>query len=68
LSTLQQTGERGIFDRNVAALTDVLFDPKFAPQMKKIMKLNPDSPAAARAMTQLLDNAILSREKEEGKE
>ena len=64
LSTLQQTGERGIFDRNVAALTDVTFDPKFAPQMKKLIKLNPDSPAAARAMTQLLDNAVPSREKE----
>ena len=67
LSTLQQTGERGIFDRNVAALTDVMFDPKFAPQMKKLTKLNPDSPAAARAMTQLLNSATSSREKEEGK-
>lgn len=54
LSTLQQTGERGIFDRNVAKLSEVMFDPKFKPQLSKLKKLNPDSPAAARAMTQLL--------------
>ncbi len=55
LSTLQQTGERGIFDRNVAKLSEVMFDPKFKPQLNKLKKLNPDSPAAARAMTQLLN-------------
>jgi len=55
LSTLQQTGERGIFDRNVARLTEVMFDPKFKPQLNKLKKLNPDSPAAARALTQLLN-------------
>jgi len=65
LSTLQQTGERSLFDRNVAALTDVMFDPKFAPQMKKLIKLNPDSPAAARALAQLLKNATSTREKEQ---
>ena len=54
LSTLQQTGERGIFDRNVARLSEVMFDPKFKPQLNKLKKLNPDSPAAARAMAQLL--------------
>lgn len=55
LSTLQQTGERGIFDRNVAKLSEVMFDPKFKPQLNKLKKLNPDSPSAARAMTQLLN-------------
>jgi hypothetical protein len=54
LSTLQQTGERGIFDRNVAKLSEVMFDPKFKPQLNRLKKLNPDSPAAARAMSQLL--------------
>ena len=65
LSTLQQTGERGLFDRNVSAITEIMFDPKFAPQMNKLRKLNPDSPAAARAMTQLLNKAEISREKEQ---
>ena len=55
LSTLQQTGERGIFDRNVARMAEVMFDPKFKPQLNKLKKLNPDSPAAARAMAQLLN-------------
>jgi hypothetical protein len=57
LSTLQQTGERGIFDRNVANLSRVMFDPSFKPQLKKLKKLNVDSPAAARALTQLLNDA-----------
>ena len=57
LSTLQQTGERGIFDRNVANLSRVMFDPDFKPQLKKLKKLNQDSPAAARALTQLLNEA-----------
>jgi hypothetical protein len=57
ISTLQQTGERGIFDKNVSALSRVMFDPKFKPQLNKLKKLNPDSPAAARAMTQLLNDA-----------
>jgi len=55
LSTLQQTGERGVFDRNVSRLAEVMFDPKFKPQLNKLKKLNPDSPAAARAMIQLLN-------------
>lgn len=57
LSTLQQTGERGIFDRNVANLSKVMFDPNFKPQLKKLKKLNVESPAAARALTQLLNDA-----------
>ncbi len=65
LATLQQTGDRTLFDRNVKALTDVMFDPKFSPQVKKLIKLNPDSPAAARALTQLLDNATRSKEEKE---
>ena len=55
LSTLQQTGERGIFDRNVAKLAEVMFDPKFKPQLNRLQKLNPESPAAARALSQLLN-------------
>lgn len=63
LSTLQETGERGLFDRNVANLTRVMFDPDFKPQLNKLKKLNQDSPAAARALTQLLNEAD-SRERE----
>ena len=57
LTTLQQTGERGIFDKNVANLTRVMFDPKFAPRVAKLKLLDSNTPAAARALTQLLDDA-----------
>lgn len=57
LETLQKTGESGIFDRNVAALTEVMFNPNFQPKLKKLKKLNPDSPAAARVLTQLINTA-----------
>lgn len=56
LRTLQELGESTLFDRNVANLTEVMFNPKFEPQLSKLRKLNPDSPAAARAMTQLLND------------
>lgn len=62
LSTLQQTGERGIFDRNVANLSKIMFDPKFKPQLKKLKKLNVESPASARAITQLLNDADEKKE------
>ena len=55
LESLQRTGETGLFNRNVAALTEVMFNPNFAPQLSKLRKLDPNSPAAARALTQLLN-------------
>ena len=55
LSTLQQTGERGIFDRNVARLSEVMFNPNFKPELNRLRELDPNSPAAARALTQLLN-------------
>lgn len=62
LQTLQQTGESSIFDSNVRALTKVMFDPDFQPKMAKLRKLNPDSPAAARALTQLLNDIEIIEE------
>jgi hypothetical protein len=55
LSSLQKIGEGSLFDRNVARLTEVMFDPKFKPQLNKLKKLNPESPASARAMIELLN-------------
>lgn len=57
LQTLQETGERGLFDRNVAAMTKVMFDPRFEPQLRQLRAINSDSPAAARAFTQLINTA-----------
>lgn len=45
------------FDNRAKALADVLFDPRWKPQMKKLRQLNPNSPAAARVLTQLLKDA-----------
>lgn len=56
-SPLKKAGEGGgrlFFDRNVRRLTEVMFDTKFEPQLTKLRKLDPNSPAAARALAQLL--------------
>lgn len=55
LKTLQSTGEQGIFDRQVARLSNIMFDPKFQPKLQKLRVLKSDTPAAARAMAQLLN-------------
>ncbi|MEE9532749.1 MAG: hypothetical protein V3W52_17355 [Syntrophobacteria bacterium] len=69
LDTLQRTGERGIFDSNVAKLTDVLFNPKWEPTMRQIRTLNPNSDKAGRLFQELMDaskaSAQLVRAEEE---
>jgi hypothetical protein len=63
ISTLAATGEDIAFNKRVRALAEVVFDPQWRPQMKKLKKLNLDSPAAARAMTQLLNDATREENK-----
>ena len=60
LKTFQETGERFLFDRNVVALTDVMFDPKFKPQLDKLRKINPNGPEAGTIIKELLDTAKAS--------
>ena len=60
LKTFQETGERAIFDRNVVALTDVMFDPKFKPQLAKLRKINPNGPEAGTLLKEMLDAAKAS--------
>ena len=55
LKTFQETGERAIFDRNVSALTDVMFNPKYKPQLDKLRKINPNGPEAGTILKDLLD-------------
>jgi hypothetical protein len=62
LQVLQTAGDTSLFDRNVKAITEVMFDTKWLPRIKEIKSFNPDSPAAARAMSQLIDDAIASSE------
>ena len=58
VTTLSGTTADVAFDNNVKALTEALFDPQWKLRMKDIRKLGIDSPAAGRAMTQLLDDAL----------
>lgn len=57
LSPFDTAGEainESLFNRRVSSLAEAMFDPQWKPQMKKLRKLSPNSPAAARAMTQLI--------------
>lgn len=50
-------GEDLVFNRRVRTLADVMFDPRWTPQLSKIRRLGTTSPAAGRAMAQLLKQA-----------
>ena len=56
ISTLISTGDEAAFNRRAAALSKALFDSTWKAEMKQLRVLNPNSPAAARAMTQLLND------------
>jgi len=63
-STLAEAGRatvRGataetVFNKRVKDLTDVMFDPRFAEDLKTIRKLNPNSKAAGDAIFKLLED------------
>jgi len=54
LESLQRTGERGLFDRNVSKLTDVLFNPKWEPKLRELRGLNPRSQKAEKILSELI--------------
>jgi hypothetical protein len=56
VSTLVSTGEDAAFNKRVRVLADALFDPQWKPRVSALRKLKTNSPAAARAMTQLLQD------------
>jgi len=56
IERLISTGEESAFNRNIKALGDAVFDPKWEPRISEIRKLKSDSPSAVRAMTQLLND------------
>ena len=60
LQVIQTAGDTSLFDSNVKAITEVMFDTKWLPRLREIRSFNADSPAAARAMSQLVDDAIAS--------
>ena len=58
IKKLQETGETGLFNKAVKGLAGVMLDTKWQPRLAKLRKLDNRSPAAARAMVQLVDDAI----------
>lgn len=65
VSTIQGVGEQSLFDRRIAGLAEAMFNPQWRPQMETLRALDPNSPAAARAMLQLLDDIESSDQQEE---
>tara|TARA_R110000782_G_C14819187_1_gene413766 strand:- start:25906 stop:28017 length:2112 start_codon:yes stop_codon:yes gene_type:complete len=62
LSTITMTGAEGVAsNRRVKALAEIMYDPQWAPRMKEIRALKPNSPGAATAMAKLLNDAIPAR-------
>ena len=64
VSTAQSIGEQTLFDRRLGSLAKAMFDPQWKPQMLQLRKLDPNSPASARAMTQLLKEIESTETKE----
>lgn len=57
LQSLQQFGERSLFDRNVGKMTDVLFNPKWEPKLKELRSVNPQSERARVIFSELMNAA-----------
>ena len=60
--TLKGAGEASLFDRRIASLSKIMFDPQWRPQIAALLELDSSTPAAARAFTQLIDEVVSSEE------
>ena len=56
ITSITSTGEDFLFNRRVKILAKALFDPTWKAEMEAIRQFKSGSPAAARAMTQLLND------------
>ena len=65
IKTITNAGDERSFNKRVRAMAEVMFDPQWAPRMKAIRGMKSDSPAAARAMAQLLKDAELPQDQEQ---
>lgn len=52
VSTVQGVGEQSLFDSRTKAMAELMFNPQWRPQMNKLKKLDPNSRASARVLTQ----------------
>lgn len=64
VSTLTGASAEAAFNSRVAALSKALYDPTWKAEMKQLRALDPNSPAAGRALTQLLDDITITEENE----
>lgn len=55
---LAETGEDAAFNQRTRALADVMFDPQWRQNVRELRRLDSNSPAAGRALIQLLDDAM----------
>lgn len=58
IESLAGLGEEAAFSRKAAALGEALYNPDWAPDMAKIRKLNPNSPAAQSQFEALLTKIV----------
>tara|TARA_R110000782_G_scaffold165100_2_gene257021 strand:+ start:1063 stop:3123 length:2061 start_codon:yes stop_codon:yes gene_type:complete len=61
-------GSETLLNRRAAILSKTLFDPQWKAEMKKIRAFSPNSPAGARAMTQLLNDVEANSTPKDGEE
>ena len=54
INTLVSTGDDAAFNSRVNALSKALYDPTWKAEMSRLRSFDPNSPAAARAMAQIL--------------
>lgn len=64
ISTLVSAGEDAAFNRRVRSLSKVMFDPTWKAEMRRLRELNPNSPAAARALVQLINQVEESEQQQ----
>ena len=55
-NTASESLKNFTFDKRTKALAEAIFDPEWKPRMEKIRKIDMQTPAAGKAMVQLLDD------------
>jgi hypothetical protein len=65
ISTITSAGEDAAFNSRAAALAKAMYDPTWKAEMKAIRKFSPKSPAAGRALTQLINDIEATERTEE---
>lgn len=63
VNTLTMSTQERALNQRVKALADALYDPTWKAEMKALRKLDPNTPASARAMAQLLRAVSESNER-----